>query len=997
MGEIFKKAEAKHPMAFEGERFTGEAFGQIVVEHLHRYCLAREYCADKDVLDVASGEGYGSAILAQVARSVVGVDYAPEAVAHASREFGSENLTYRAGDIRDLDFPDASFDVIISFETLEHIREQNKALSELKRVLRPGGLLIISTPDREKYSPRESTPNHYHLLELSLGEFTSLIETKFTHHVTLQQVPMVGSIIYSNYNGTNTSVSTYEERGNDYIEATRGVSWPLYHVAICSDAPISEVRHSIYVTSYDLERYMLAFRDLPIYQKWAEDRMATLVSELTWAKERADALPALQLHAEHLEKVIQELKDSLTESNLKSEENDRLQTAVVDLNSRLRDSAAELDMIRGELLLLAEERVSLGIELDAAKVEGAAFAAQAARLAQLDKDYLAVSKERRDLAEVVTEQRNELERLAANLERVESLGSTLLADLSESEQNVLRVTKALARTEEQNLHVTEKLTLANDENLIISNDLAQCHARIERLNTDLSSANCKMLGYHHCYDALLNELNTRHVPNLNTDDVVVRSISFDRSIIIAALAAFKDRSLRSIARGGLIYFRRLILHLLYATVRRGRQNFDKQKFLIENSGIFDEGYYLANNSDVASYPEGSITHFIKYGVFELRNPNALFDLGWYYAQNSDVLADGANALTHYIEYGWKEGRSPGQGFDVPWYLSRYPDVVAAGEEPLAHFVKWGRAEGRLPLPTPVNNDDIPDRTVSRAMQLANLGLNVIRDNIGIKVAFGLVTYNNSVSEIDRCLRSIVEAYEHSNALLDSEIHSIDNGETSYDASYLKYDVRMHEPQGNVGFGRGHNALMCEAFENGADFYIAVNPDGFFHYDAVESLLRMASADRTPALIEAIQIPEEHPKWYDPETFETPWASGALLMIPRRIYEKIGGFDDDFFMYCEDVDLSWRARAAGFKVKVCPSALFYHPVMDREFDLQIHKRFLRAGIILARKWSGHAFERSLLEAAVAYGADLEGLQAIESHVPTGVADFSHNFSFGPTRW
>ena len=367
MGEIFRKVEAKNPLAFEGERFTSEAFGQIVVEHMHRYCLAREYCAGKAVLDVASGEGYGSAMLAQVARSVVGVDCAPEAVAHAARYFGSDNLTYLAGDIRNLDFPDASFDVIVSFETLEHIREQNEALSELKRVLRPGGILIISTPDRDVYSPHGSVPNEFHVLELSLSEFTSLIETKFANHVTLQQVPMVGSVIYSSYHDGAVDVSTYEERGNQHIEASQGVSRPLYHIAICSDAPISSVRHSVYVTSYDLERYMLAFRDLPTYQKWAEDRMATLVSDLRWAKECADALPELQAHAEHLERAIQELKVSLAEANASAKASEQLQAGVVDLTSRLSASTAELALVKGELVSLAEERGRLVSDLRWAK------------------------------------------------------------------------------------------------------------------------------------------------------------------------------------------------------------------------------------------------------------------------------------------------------------------------------------------------------------------------------------------------------------------------------------------------------------------------------------------------------------------------------------------------------------------------------------------------------------------------------------------------------
>jgi protein-L-isoaspartate O-methyltransferase len=100
VGEIFRWEHPAKALPFTGERFTSETSGQIEIEHLHRYFLARELCRDKDVLDIASGEGYGSALIAQVAKSVIGVEIDAEVVAYATAAYGRNNLTFHQGDAR---------------------------------------------------------------------------------------------------------------------------------------------------------------------------------------------------------------------------------------------------------------------------------------------------------------------------------------------------------------------------------------------------------------------------------------------------------------------------------------------------------------------------------------------------------------------------------------------------------------------------------------------------------------------------------------------------------------------------------------------------------------------------------------------------------------------------------------------------------------------------------------------------------------------------------
>src|ERR1700738_1690997 len=105
-------------MPFTGERYVPEVRGQIYYEHVHRYALALELARDLDVLDIASGEGYGAAYLAIAARSVVGVDVDPESVRHAASRYTAMNLRFLAGLATRIPLPDASIDLVVSFETI---------------------------------------------------------------------------------------------------------------------------------------------------------------------------------------------------------------------------------------------------------------------------------------------------------------------------------------------------------------------------------------------------------------------------------------------------------------------------------------------------------------------------------------------------------------------------------------------------------------------------------------------------------------------------------------------------------------------------------------------------------------------------------------------------------------------------------------------------------------------------------------------------------------
>ena len=169
-------------LSFTGERFHPELLGEMWAEHWHRYHFVLPLVAGKKVLDVASGEGYGSALMATVASFVNGVDKSGAAVAHAGQAYADRhNLQFTEGSCGKLSFADASFDAVVSFETVEHILEQVEFLDEIKRVLKPSGLLVISSPNRPEYSDKRGYKNEFHVKELDRAELAALIDARFKH------------------------------------------------------------------------------------------------------------------------------------------------------------------------------------------------------------------------------------------------------------------------------------------------------------------------------------------------------------------------------------------------------------------------------------------------------------------------------------------------------------------------------------------------------------------------------------------------------------------------------------------------------------------------------------------------------------------------------------------------------------------------------------------------------------------------------------------------
>lgn len=167
---------------FTGERVVpNQVDSDLWNEHWSRYLFASRLARQKRVLDIACGTGYGTAELAHSAAQVIGVDVASEAVSYAAAQYARFNTRFVQASGTALPFPDASFDLVTAFEVIEHLTDWPKLLEEVRRLLRPSGQFIVSTPNKLYYAEtrEKAGPNPFHTHEFTFEEFNQALQDVF--------------------------------------------------------------------------------------------------------------------------------------------------------------------------------------------------------------------------------------------------------------------------------------------------------------------------------------------------------------------------------------------------------------------------------------------------------------------------------------------------------------------------------------------------------------------------------------------------------------------------------------------------------------------------------------------------------------------------------------------------------------------------------------------------------------------------------------------------
>jgi ubiquinone/menaquinone biosynthesis C-methylase UbiE len=245
-----------------GERLETFIFNGNTINHLHRYALALEICKNKTVLDIASGEGYGSNILSGEAKYVYGVDIDENTIEKAKKKYKKGNLEFLVGSTSAIPLEDNTVDIVISYETLEHHDEHNEMMVEIIRVLKPEGMLLISTPDKYFYSDMRDYENKYHVKELYKNEFSELISEYFdAFNLYSQSYFNRSSIIVNDEQRENFDFYT-----GDYSELNSVESYPNFLIALCTNHKLIDFKNSIFEGHQLIENKIIDRKIEAVYQ-----------------------------------------------------------------------------------------------------------------------------------------------------------------------------------------------------------------------------------------------------------------------------------------------------------------------------------------------------------------------------------------------------------------------------------------------------------------------------------------------------------------------------------------------------------------------------------------------------------------------------------------------------------------------------------------------------------------------------------------------------------
>ncbi|SMG46602.1 glycosyltransferase [Paenibacillus aquistagni] len=337
-------------MKFTGERYIPNMQDYTLeAEHLQRYASVTSLVKDKVVIDAACGEGYGTKILSNYASKVIGIDISSEAIRHAKNKYSQDNIEFIEGSIERLDLPSGSVDVFISFETIEHVDEttQHSFLNEIKRVLKHDGILVISTPEKSRYTDARSYINPFHVKEFYEAEFHEFLGRYFSHINFYFQGFEIISTITNQQSKSLTNINHEDNNSHD----------GMYIIAICSNQHLKSVTIDSYLRVNELSYSGLVSRIVEL-QAEVQSRNEHIKKLDIIIDEKGLQIRESQSELDSLGTHLKKLDDCIIDKNLQIQklQNDSEQLEVIQKKLNLEIESKEKDVCKlKDLIVQADD------------------------------------------------------------------------------------------------------------------------------------------------------------------------------------------------------------------------------------------------------------------------------------------------------------------------------------------------------------------------------------------------------------------------------------------------------------------------------------------------------------------------------------------------------------------------------------------------------------------------------------------------------------------
>jgi GT2 family glycosyltransferase/ubiquinone/menaquinone biosynthesis C-methylase UbiE len=929
---------ANVPEAFTGERYIPSIDGEIAWEHLHRYALALHAAEGKVVLDIASGEGYGSYLLSQVAQSVIGVDIDATVVATAQSRYGSERVSFRHGRCQEIPCDDSSVDLVVSFETLEHISEHDTFFKEIRRVLRPGGSVLISSPERVYYNlERDGFKNTYHELELTLEEFEQLVTRYFAHHTLARQGTLFSSLIIPR--GAASAEPLFYAQSEGKLVQQQELLRAPYIIALCSDQassinlPLSVFDPGLPSTVLSALRGGIAERDNRLVvlreELRALEQEATIVKNACSAvtvkhhadlkafesriKEADHDIHAAQLSAQRADERCAEMRKEL-------EKFQQMRDAEHDLYARLMHEIRKVEAPQ-QVPLPRQERDILG-EVSPPVVEQV-IALPVVTPKRTLRSLITSSRAARMKAIEEAHAEQQIQRETQELQESGLFDPTFYTkrypDIQAAQIDPLRHYLTLGWREGRDPHP-----------LFSSNYYRARYSDVAQLDI------CPLLHFvrhgmrekrdphvlfrTESYESLL----LSHGINI-VETPFKQYLSTDASWNYSPHPLFDAPFYRSMCGDAIAQDKPLLVQYLESVGT------------VAPSPLIDPQFYRKHNHDFCESGMTALEHYVLIGAHERRYPSPYFD-PHIYLRESPHLSPVRDLAEHMVLHGSREGHFALPHFDVDFYKSWCPEAFSSDEGPYLYYLREFVHGASIPL--------CSKRIASMLLRIEKARSEAVtcaQSASGLPQVSIVIPVYNQLGYTLRCIASIIESkpkYRYEIIIVD-DCSSDRTEEVLSVLPYLTY-VRQEK---NGGFISSCNLGASHAR---APYLVFLNNDTHVLPGWLDELYDTALRDDTVGLVGSKLI---YPDgilqeaggilWKDGAAWNygrnqprdrleysyarrVDYCSGASLLIKRALFNECGGFDTFYApAYAEDADLACKVRSKNLNVIYQPHSQIVH--------------------------------------------------------------------------